>query len=147
MRTTLNSKHPLSLAIFYFLLSLFTVSSAQAATPWSGIIDPSRAIDWSQAEFPEAFRIARFNVVPRLPHYSGSAAAINSAIAACPAGEFVSLGAGTFSLSSGIDFTGTNNVTLRGQGPIKHFLIFRELPTQRRSVMVLWVSLYGRQQQ
>ncbi len=46
--------------------------------------------------------------------YTGSAATINNAIAACPAGQFVSLGAGTFNLSSGIGFSGQSNVILRG---------------------------------
>ena len=51
-------------------------------------------------------------------------AQINSAIAACPANGVVFLNAGTYTLSSGITFGGRSNVTLRGAGPDRTFLIF-----------------------
>jgi hypothetical protein len=47
--------------------------------------------------------------------YTGTAAAINTAISGCDAGHYVELGAGTFTLSSGIAMR-TNNITLKGQG-------------------------------
>lgn len=56
--------------------------------------------------------------------YSGTAATINTAIGNCTEGQHVKLGAGTFTLSTKIDFTGDDNVTLRGSGPDDTFLIF-----------------------
>jgi hypothetical protein len=47
--------------------------------------------------------------------YTGTAATINTAIAGCASGQVVELGAGTFTLSTGITF-GASNVTLRGAG-------------------------------
>ena len=82
------------------------------AQPWSGILSPSRATDWSTAG---ATIPPRTTVCATIAPYSGTAAAINSAIAACPSGQVVQLGAGTFNLSSGIVFA-KSNVTLRGQG-------------------------------
>ncbi|HET7100359.1 MAG TPA: hypothetical protein VFJ52_04345, partial [Terriglobia bacterium] len=49
---------------------------------------------------------------------------INSAIASCPSGQVVLLKAGTYNLSSGIDFGGQSNVTLRGAGANQTFLSF-----------------------
>ncbi|HVH71164.1 MAG TPA: hypothetical protein VNB49_08660, partial [Candidatus Dormibacteraeota bacterium] len=54
----------------------------------------------------------------------GSPVTIGNAIAACPAGQVVLLGPGTFYLNGGIDFANKSNVTLRGAGPDKTFLIF-----------------------
>ena len=53
-----------------------------------------------------------------------TAVQITAAIAACPTGETVLLSAGTYNLSAGISFKGKNNVTLRGAGPDKTFLVF-----------------------
>lgn len=47
--------------------------------------------------------------------YTGTAAAINTAISGCDANHFIELGAGDFTLSSTI-IMGTNNITLKGQG-------------------------------
>ncbi len=96
---------------------------------WSGIIDPSRAVDWSEVGVPGGIPVRTKQCGSTIAAYSGTAAKINSAIAACPSGQFVSLAAGTFHLSSGIDFTngsglGVSNVTLRGMGADKTFLAF-----------------------
>jgi hypothetical protein len=56
--------------------------------------------------------------------YSGTADAINNAIAACPPGRFVHLGAGRFTLSSMVNFGRRSLVTLRGSGPTKTILAF-----------------------
>lgn len=47
--------------------------------------------------------------------YTGTAATINNALSSCPSGQFVLLGAGTFTLSDGIAIR-NNNITLRGAG-------------------------------
>jgi hypothetical protein len=43
-----------------------------------------------------------------------------------PRGQVVLLGAGTYTLASGIDFANHSNVTLRGAGADKTFLIFTQ---------------------
>lgn len=55
---------------------------------------------------------------------SNTLAQINSAIAACPAHQVVTLAAGTYNLSGGIIFNGKSNVTLRGAGPLSTILVF-----------------------
>lgn len=80
---------------------------------WSGIIAPSRATDWSSAGV-EGGIPARTTVCATL-NPGATAAQINSAIASCPSGQTVQLGAGTFNLTSTINIY-RSNVTLRGQG-------------------------------
>ena len=100
------------------LLCLPTYSRAQTNPE---IIPADRRIDWSQAGIPGGIPnrttiCATFN--PGAP-----AAQINKAIAACTNGV-VYLNAGTYTLSSGITFGGTSNVTLRGAGPDQTILAF-----------------------
>src|SRR2546425_5180369 len=93
-------------------LGMFVIPLSAQAQPWSGIIAPSRATDWRGVGASIQNRTV---VCQTIAPYSGSAAAINSAIAACPSGQVVQLGAGTFNLSTGIELN-KDNVTLRGQG-------------------------------
>jgi hypothetical protein len=89
------------------------------AQPWSGIIGSSRAMDWSGAGVSGGIPGNRTTNCATLSA-GATAAQINSAIAACPSGQVVSLGAGTFSLSTGIVMK--SNVTLRGAGSNQTFL-------------------------
>jgi hypothetical protein len=98
---------------FVFSVILFGLAGSSQAQNWSGIIDRSRATDWSGAGATITHRTTQCG--PTIAAYSGSANTISTAIANCPAGQFVQLGAGTFTLSSGIVFQ-TSNVTLRGAG-------------------------------
>jgi hypothetical protein len=104
---------------FFFVLMLSTSVHAQQ---WAGIIDPSRAIDWSKAGVRGGIP-ARLTVCKTL-NPGASAAQISAAIAACPSGQTVFLSAGTYNLSGGIAFTGTSGVTLRGAGANQTFLVF-----------------------
>jgi hypothetical protein len=106
--------------LFGFLLII--IPAIAHAQPWSGILSPSRATDWSSP-----------GVVGGIPNRSticaalnpgATAAQINSAIAACPNGHVVFLNAGTYNLSSGITFGSKSNVTLRGAGPDQTKLVF-----------------------
>jgi hypothetical protein len=92
------------------------VPSVASAQLWSGLLDSSRAIDWTRAGIPSGIphRTTRCGSV--ISAYTGTAATINNAINACPPGQYVELGAGTFNLSTGIGFHGKSNVTLRGAG-------------------------------
>src|SRR5713226_1481497 len=103
-----------------FLLMVPTVTYAQL---WTGIIDPSRAIDWSKAGIPGG--IPNRTTICTTLNPGATAAQINSAIAACPSRQVVKLAAGTYNLSAGIEFkSGTSNVTLRGAGADATLLVF-----------------------
>jgi len=113
--------------LYLAILLLSLTPNVARAQAWSGILSPGRAIDWTQAG---AGTIPNRTTICSTVAAYGSAAspqpgtAINNAIASCPSGQVVSLGAGTFYLSSGITFAGKNNVTLRGAGPNQTFIIF-----------------------
>src|ERR1700730_2777705 len=101
-----------SLLFFLIILCYSSIARAQA---WSGIIDPSRAIDWSTPGIVGGIP-SRTTICATL-NPGASSSTISTAIAACPAGQVVFLNAGTYTISSGINFGARNNVTLRGAGP------------------------------
>jgi len=103
-------------------LLVLCLSTPAHAQLWSGILDPSRAVDWSQAGIPGGIP-TRTTICATL-NPGATPAQINSAIASCPAGQVVFLTAGTYNISGGITFNGQSNVTLRGAGPDKTFLVF-----------------------
>ncbi|HEX4074025.1 MAG TPA: hypothetical protein VHX49_01360 [Candidatus Acidoferrales bacterium] len=117
-----------------FLVSLVLAVvplAAYAQTPlWSGIISPSRAVNWSDAGVRGGIPTNRTQCGSTIaPYGSGgspaSPATINNAIAACPGGTYVLLGSGTFYLSAGIrEQAPTNNVTIRGMGADETFVVF-----------------------
>src|SRR5437879_738018 len=98
---------------FLFLLIFLCFSTHSYAQ--SGIIAPSRRIDWTRAGVVGGIPVRTAICATLSP--GATAAQINSAIAACPAGGVVFLNAGTYALASGITFGGRSNVTLRGAGP------------------------------
>jgi hypothetical protein len=108
-----------------FSLMLLCLSGHLHAQLWSGVIDPSRAVDWSSTNpgvvggVPSASWTQCGSTIAA---YSGTAAKINNALAACSANTYVLLGAGTFNLSTGIQMV--SNVVLRGSGANNTFLIF-----------------------
>lgn len=103
-------------------IAIVCLCKTLVAQPWAGIIDPSRAITWSNAGVPGGVP-NRTTICATLSPGSTSAQ-INSAIASCPANQVVFLSAGTYTLSGGITFGATNNVTLRGAGPTQTILQF-----------------------
>jgi len=130
--------------LFTLLLSLFSTDSF--AQLWSGVLDPSRATDWTVTGVTGGIP----NRTTICPSYSGSptplpssstAAQISDAILACTnngsgGGYVVPLAAGTFLLTDAILFRGSagatnpaQNVTLRGQGPNSTILQFSALST------------------
>ena len=90
---------------------------------WSGILDPSRAVDWTMTGVPGGIP-SRTTICATIDPYTGSASTINTAIASCPAGQVVKLNAGTFNLSDSIIVSNKSNVTVRGAGPNQTFLRF-----------------------
>jgi hypothetical protein len=86
------------------------------------VISPTRRIDWTQAGVSGGIPDRADGTCATLGP-SATASDINSAIAACENGV-VSLKTGTYTLSSGITFKGSSNVTLRGAGPEQTILKF-----------------------
>jgi hypothetical protein len=107
------------LMVFFILLMIPNLARAQQ---WSGIIAPSRAIDWSNAGTGIPGGIPNRTTICATLNPGATANQINSAIASCPAGQVVFLNAGTYNLTSGINFT--SNVTLRGAGSTQTILVF-----------------------
>ena len=97
-----------------------SVGAVAAAEPWSGILDPSRAVDWSHAGIPGGIP-NRTKICASLDPGT-TAAQIEAAIAACPPDQVVFLTAGTFALSAGINMK--SDVTLRGSGANRTKLVF-----------------------
>jgi hypothetical protein len=97
---------------------------------WSGILDASRATDWSKAGVEGGIPSATWTQCgPTIAAYTGTAATINDAIAACGKNQYVLLGPGAFTLSTGIEIT-RSNVVLRGSGADQTFLtISGDTPT------------------
>jgi hypothetical protein len=104
------------------LISALCHGPVASAQQWSGIIDSSRAIDWSNAGIPGG--IPNRSTICSTLNPGATAAQIDSAIANCPSGQVVKLNAGTYNLSTGITFANKSNVTLRGAGPDKTKLVF-----------------------
>jgi len=112
------------------LLSLLMLPFSVHAQAWSGVLAPSRAIDWSKAGVPGGIPSGSWTQCGATiaPYGSSgspaSPAAINNAIAACAPNTYVQLGSGTFYLSSGILVSSHNNVEIRGMGANSTFIVF-----------------------
>lgn len=140
----MRPKRLLPLFIICFLMICFLMPVYSSAQNWSGIIAPSRAVNWSKAGVAGGIPSGSWTQCGSTIAAYGTAAspgsplAIDNAIAACGANQFVLLGPGTFYLNEGICFgTGTsgsgssvtcsgakNNVVLRGSGADQTKLIF-----------------------
>src|SRR5229473_3146764 len=101
--------------LLFPLILLLMVPTTAYAQLWTGIIDPSRAIDWSKAGIPGGIP-SRTTICATL-NPGATSTQINNAIASCPANQVVFLNPGTYTISGGINFGSTSNVPLRGAGP------------------------------
>jgi hypothetical protein len=116
------------------LLGLLIAAAPSRAQQWTGILDPSRATDWSNpgagviGDIPSRTNICTtLGVAGQSSTYAQSVtlSQINSAISSCGSGNVVYLNAGTYTFSSGtVTFAGTNSVTLRGAGANQTILQF-----------------------
>lgn len=105
----------LTLCLFVGVLIWSGISHAQE---WVGILAPQRATVWNQAGVSGG--IPNRSTICASLTAGATAAQINSAITACPSGQVVQLGPGTYSLATGLVLKG--NVTLRGAGADKTLL-------------------------
>jgi hypothetical protein len=111
-----------------FLFFLLCLSGSLYGQAWSGILDPSRAIDWSNVGIPGGIPSGSWTQCgSTIAAYSGTTAAINSQIAGCSANQYVLLGPGTFTLSGDIDIKGQSYVAVRGSGPMQTKVAFTGL--------------------
>lgn len=122
------------------LIIILLFASPAFGQAWSGVLAPNRAIDWSGNGATITNRTLQCGAT--IAAYTGSAAAINSAISSCPGGSFVQLGAGVFTLSSSIVAT-TSNVTLRGMGSNSTFLVFTATSTNCNGVNATSVCIWN----
>lgn len=86
-------------------------------------ISALRRIDWSTAGVTGGIPTGRTQSGSTISAYTGTAGTINTAITNCGNNQYVLLGAGTFTLSSGILFNAKANCTLRGMGADTTLLI------------------------
>jgi len=107
------------LSLAFFVLGFSNISNGQQL--WSGIVDPTRAINWTLAG---SATIPNRTTICATLSAGASLASVNAAIASCPSGQVVFLSAGNYSFAGQIFFNNTNNVTLRGAGPDKTFIKF-----------------------
>ena len=111
---------------------LFFFSAFSRAQLWSGVIAPSRAINWANVGIPGGLPDANWvqcGSTLTAASYGGSSTSpastspINTIIAGCPAQTYIQLGAGTFYLNGA--FTLKSQTVLRGMGANSTFLIFK----------------------
>ncbi|MCU1253688.1 MAG: hypothetical protein JWQ49_6717 [Edaphobacter sp.] len=105
------------------LISLLLLSSVLSyGQAWSGILDPARAVDWTQAGIPGGIPSGSWTQCGSTIASGASTTTIQNALNACTANHFVLLGAGTFTLSSSIH-SNISNIVLRGSGPTQTTII------------------------
>jgi hypothetical protein len=114
------------LPLLILLLSMMIATSA-AAQQWSGVLDPSRAVDWSQAGvfggIPTTWADCTTAACNTLFAGTVTTTSINNALSSAPAQTVVRFPAGTFSGIGGFSLN-RNNVILRGQGADQTKLVF-----------------------
>jgi hypothetical protein len=91
--------------------------------PWSNIIDPVRATDWSKAGVNGGIPSATWTQCGSTINPPSTSAVINAAIASCGQNQYVKLGPGTFNNMSQIVID-RSNVALRGSGSSQTKLVF-----------------------
>src|SRR5260370_34540647 len=105
---------------FLFSLILLLMVPTTAYTQlWTGIIDPSRALDWSKAGIPGGIPnrttiCSTINAATYGNGISDATGGIQAALNGWPSGQVASLSAGTVLIYGNLGVP--SNVTLRGQG-------------------------------
>lgn len=122
-----GSSHHIQMKTIFTILALGCVMQAQL---WTGVVAPSRAINWANVGIPGGLPDASWTQCGSTltaATYGGSssspanASAITSVISGCAAQTYVQLGAGTFYLTGAIALK--NQVVIRGAGANATFLV------------------------
>lgn len=112
-------------AFLWPIWAILLLGTAHGQLLSNNILNTANASDWTKAGVQGGIPSGSWTQCgTTIAAYTGSAATINSAIAACGSNQFVLLGSGTFTLSTGIDFAHKSNVVLRGAGGNSTFLVF-----------------------
>ena len=101
-----------TLFLLCMALLLVVLSPAARAQQWSGVLAPSRAVDWSKAGVTGG--IPNRTTICATLNSGATGDQINAAISSCPSGQVVMLNAGTYSVANGIVMS--SGVVLRGAG-------------------------------
>jgi hypothetical protein len=116
-------KRNLSLVLLSFVTLLMypVVARAQA---WSGIINSTRATNWSTAGVVGGIPSGSWTQCGSTIAAGSSAANITAALASCAGqNKYVLLGPGTFNLTGTISFPSAGHVVLRGSGANSTFIV------------------------
>lgn len=104
------------------IAALLVPRHGNTATPWTSVLSPERAVDWSGAGV--AGGVPHRTTICATLNPGATAAQINAALSDCPDGQVVFLNAGVYQLSSAIDFDARSRVTLRGAGASLTKIVF-----------------------
>ncbi len=114
------------LLFLHCLILLSMIPTSVGAQQWSGILDPSRAVDWSQVGvfggIPTTWPNCTTAACNTLYGGTVTTTSINNALSSAPAQTVVRFPAGTFTVAA--FSVGQNNVILRGQGADQTKLVF-----------------------
>jgi len=104
-----------SLMAYLFFIMLLFPTSALSADIQTELNNAGRIVDWQTNSGVPGGPTARATICQTLTP-GATAAQINSAIQLCPNEQVVKLNAGTYNLTTTINFTGKSRVTVRGDG-------------------------------
>jgi hypothetical protein len=123
-----NSKSYSATLIFALILPLgvFSCVKNSYAASWSGILDPSRAVDWSNAGAAISTTRTQCTTSACNAVTGGTVTttSLNAAINSAPANTYIQIPTGIFTITDGILVNGVSNITIRGAGSNRTFLIF-----------------------
>jgi hypothetical protein len=109
--------------LLLFFITLMISPAVAHAQAWSGLISPSRAIDWSTAGVVGGIPSAGWTQCGSTLPASSTAAAITAALAACAGtNQYVLLGPGTGNWTETVIFPAAGHVVLRGSGANSTFI-------------------------
>lgn len=89
---------------------------------WTGILAPSRAVDWTNAGIPGGVPSGSWTQCGSTLSAGASTTTIQTAINNCTSNHYVLFGAGTFTLTAAIHVN-ASNVELRGSGPTQTTIV------------------------
>jgi len=111
------------LSLLFALLMLASIAEAQL---WSNQIASTRAIDWTTAgaTIPTTWTQCVTTQCNTVSGGTVTGTSINSALASAPNNTYVLIPAGSFNITTMINFASRSNVILRGSGANSTFLTF-----------------------
>jgi hypothetical protein len=112
--------------LLFSLVLLLAIPTASYAQAWSGILNASRAIDWTTAGVPggipnrSTICVTAACLTATTAGPSVTLAQLNAALGSCPSGDVVLLAAGTYNINGTLSVP--SNCTLRGAGTLQTIL-------------------------